>query len=893
MSDPVLAGSYREQPDLSGHASPPVSGDSPGEVPFMSVLEETQDTTQGAGKDFSVGEIDHCPEATLPKIQHQPKPYFNIPPQTRAEDEVAAEWSFALAQKHTPVVFGNPARGNQHTGRELRDTEDDASTPKEELPSPERPFAQEERASNTSKRLARRFDEHCERSSPSLSERNVRFDQFRTVFNQLSTYDHELMANQNYKISQLKEKVQKRDAYIHATKQELKEQVALIHQLQKEKHELKSQSHTSEELASKTGDRLNQLKEKYHILKSHANNALREQQSFYQQTQRMVEDTMSTIKREAEAYQAKQAEVVEEAEQIRERFREKTKQALTDAREHCKKLEARSQTLQEKLELSNEEKSQAMAMASKLQKELQMVKENNEIVLQQLAKQSRDILDILSTEHEQSLIGGLALEHHGDKLNELADLLLKQESGGISHEAIHDVVKGVLDEAMSRLSTDVRATAAALKSSITRDIPNQSSQLERIESACQSIQAHFDEAKTSHFWHQKFTDADAVSLAQAALIEDLQNQLHEHTSTQAEVDRLTAAAKDSHVLLLEKDKVISKQKQDLSTLREELEIRSGMNEATEEKLNEAQQNHKQYVQTIHDKIEELTEKLEEAEQLELEHEAMSKRKDETIAKLSTELAVKDGRLQALEEQLGEVRQKFEQHNQSLHEQQAQNLLQAINSNAGKFEKERSELNKQLKAANLANEQLQQELSSRARELQELENQARDGELEREEAQRHAAEEEFERQKLLDATTSQMGAVEAERLILQGQVQSAKEEVKKLSQELSDARMTIEEVQAQSEQATTATHSLTKEKTELQGYLELAKADAHRLQQALLEAERTVGETRAQMGDAVATEMAKALRIADEALSAFQTSQITEEGGGIPHCCFGAEGPDDV
>ncbi|KAJ1337958.1 centrosomal protein CEP135 [Microdochium nivale] len=436
------------------------------------------------------------------------------------------------------------------------------------------------------------------------------------------------------------------------------------------------------------------------------------------------------------------------------------------------------------------------------------------------------------------------------------------------------------------------------------EISDQSTQLERIEETCKTISAHFEEAKTSHFWHRKFTDVDAINFEQSALIQDLQQQLLERNErivdqwqenqalqelvlsyqsdmeqtahVQADFEKLAREANDSKALQLEKDAIIKKQDEDLTALRQELAVRSGTLEAMKEKLSEAQQNQRQNTQMVRDKMEELTEKLGQAERQQTEQNATSKRKDEAITTLSNDLATKSGRLQAIEEQLRTARQEYEQHNQALHEQQAQNLMQAYNNTAEKFETERAEMSKQLKAANLANEQLQQELSGRARELQELENQVRDDGLEREEAQHHAAEKVKECQRLLDATTFRMGTFEAEQFNLQGQLQSARERNNKLDEDLSDARTTIEEFQARFEQATNATQSLAKERAKLQEQLDVAKAEVQRVQQALLEAEHVGGELRAQMDDAVTTEMTKTLKLANDALVAFQASQSSRE-----------------
>lgn len=248
----------------------------------------------------------------------------------------------------------------------------------------------------------------------------------------MSIYDKNLMYSQKNKISDLNGRIQRRDAVIQESARELKAQAELILRLQEENRALEKQKYATDESASRAGDRLDQLKEKYHVLKNHTNNALKEQQAFYQQTNRKVEQATSEMRGELEAQQASQARIIEEADKLREGFHEKTKQALKDAREHCKNgtcdstrpfktqklttnsaADEQTKSLNDQLELSKRKAAEEMEIRLKLQQQLEAVEKENSIALQKLTQQSRDILNKLSSGHDQSLTKELVLEQHG------------------------------------------------------------------------------------------------------------------------------------------------------------------------------------------------------------------------------------------------------------------------------------------------------------------------------------------------------------------------------------------------------------------------------------------------------------------------------------------------
>ncbi|KAH7040813.1 uncharacterized protein B0I36DRAFT_15747 [Microdochium trichocladiopsis] len=339
---------------------------------------------------------------------------------------------------------------------------------------------------------------------------------------------------------------------------------------------------------------------------------------------------------------------------------------------------------------------------------------------------------------------------------------------------------------------------------------------------------------------------------------------------------LTSQLTGQEMTLREKENSIENQAEEIAELQSQLARQATSVQSSEQRLLKEEESHQQYRHTICGQLAVLEGKLADAEKLAAEKDLVCKRKDESLDTLNSELATEKGRSRAMEEQLEKAHRKFEQHNRALHEQQAQRLLEAVNNSTEKAEAERTELLKKLKAANLANEKLQQELSGRSRELQQLEDQKRTEDLEREEADQRARAREEERQKALDDATTKLGIVEVERADLKEQLRTADQNNKKLGEELSGAQSASEVSGVRVRQLEISLQELSSEKEQLQELHEVAVANAAMLQQALIEAERAAEADESARDKTASAELSAALKVANDSLMAFRTSQDSRE-----------------
>lgn len=450
------------------------------------------------------------------------------------------------------------------------------------------------------------------------------------------------------------------------------------------------------------------------------------------------------------------------------------------------------------------------------------------------------------------------------------------------------------------LSENVKHAAASLKREVVNLVPDSSEQLESVELKCSQILAHLGEAKENHVWQQKLDIAEHAIYEHELTIEELQRQLTHNSETtycqwtemqdlhetvmyyegeiehvpymQQALDELTKEVADRKTQLEAKSVAYEEQQEELAALRRELVSQSTSADALKAQLLDAQEKHKKDSQTVRTEVETLAEKVREAERHAAERDADCKRKDEQIAQLDNELAAKEGWLEATRDQLITSRRDFEQHNQALHEQHAQRLLDAVQLSAEESSTESAKLVKRLKAANLANEKHEQELSSRARALQQLQAKVRDDEITHEEAAQQTAKQAQEKQAALDQTSAKLSKAAAERDGLQEQLRLALKKNEKLTSDLSEANTASAAIRAQAEQLQAEVCTLGVEKEELLKNQQLEKTSIEQLQQALIDTQRTAKADLEARGTAAIDEITAAVQLVDTSLQAFANSQ---------------------